>query len=65
METQDVSRKELLTAISLKIENYEDAVQHECAKICPDIDAIITRNKKDFKHSIIPVLSPEELYFST
>ncbi|WP_235299369.1 type II toxin-antitoxin system VapC family toxin [Portibacter marinus] len=62
IQTQDVSRKELLTALTTKVEDYEDAVQHECAKLCNSIDAIITRNKKDFKHSIIKVLSPEELY---
>ena len=62
IQTQDVSRKELLTALTTKIEDYEDAVQHECAKLCDSIDAIITRNKKDFKHSIITILSPEELY---
>jgi predicted nucleic acid-binding protein len=62
IQTQDISRKELLTALTTKIEDYEDAVHHECAKLCDSIDAIITRNKKDFKHSIITVLSPEELY---
>lgn len=62
IETQDVSKNELLTALTVKIDDYEDAVLHECAKMCNNIDALITRNKKDFKHSIIPILSPEELY---
>ena len=33
--------------------------------LCKRVNYIITRNKKDFKNSIIEVLSPEELYFDS
>lgn len=62
VEVQDVSKKELQTALLVKIKDYEDAVQHECAKIIGNIDILVTRNKKDFKYSTIPACSPEELY---
>lgn len=62
IEVQDISKKEMLSALTTKIDDYEDAVQHECAKLCKNLNYIITRNKKDFKNSIIKVLSSEELY---
>lgn len=62
LDVQDVTKRELLTALTTKIKDYEDAVQHECAKLINEIDYIITRNKKDYKQSIITVLSSEELY---
>ena len=62
LKIKDVRKKELLTALTVKINDYEDAVQHECAKLIDEIDYIITRNKKDFKMSIIKVLISEELY---
>lgn len=37
----------------------EDAIQYQCA-LMHGADAIITRNKADFNHSVIPVLSPSE-----
>lgn len=40
--------------------DFEDAVQHCCA-LESFADSIVTRNKKDFSQSLIPVESPEEL----
>lgn len=51
----------LKTALSSRIDDYEDAIQFQCALKVNGIDGIITRNKKDFKHSTIPVFSPEEV----
>ncbi len=65
LNVQDIGKLELLTALTTYFPDYEDSVQHECAKKCKHIDYIITRNKKDFKNSIISVLSPEELYIKT
>jgi predicted nucleic acid-binding protein len=65
VEVQDVKKRELLIGLTTKFSDYEDAVQHECAKLCKQINCIITRNKKDFKNSIIEVLGPEELYFDS
>lgn len=41
------------------ITDYEDAVQHESA-IAENLDAIITRNTKDFANSTIQIYSPQE-----
>lgn len=53
----------LRIAVSHPINDYEDAVQFESAASIKGINGIITRNKKDFKHSTIPVFSPEEVLF--
>ena len=65
LEVQDITKMELLTGLTTNFKDYEDSVQHECAKLCKSVNYIITRNKKDFKNSIIEVLSPEELYFDS
>jgi predicted nucleic acid-binding protein len=39
--------------------DYEDAVQHESA-VAENLDAIVTRNLKDFKNSTIKIYSPDE-----
>lgn len=41
------------------ITDYEDAVQHECA-VVENLDAIVTRNIKDYKNSSIKVYLPTE-----
>ena len=49
----------LQQAINSPINDYEDAVQHECA-VAENLDAIVTRNTKDFKNSFVKVYSPTE-----
>ena len=46
-------------AINSPITDYEDAVQHECA-LAENLDAIVTRNTKDYKNSSVKVYSPAE-----
>ena len=46
-------------ALSINFDDYEDAVQHECA-VAENLDAIVTRNTKDFKNAVIKVYSPTE-----
>ncbi len=48
------------TACNHKINDYEDAVLHESARLS-NIEGIITRNIKDFKYASINVYDPEEL----
>ena len=62
VKIQDLDHEGLLTGLTSKFRNYEDAVQHECARRIPGIRYIITRNKKDFKYSLIETRSPEELF---
>ncbi|MFM9905000.1 MAG: type II toxin-antitoxin system VapC family toxin [Pyrinomonadaceae bacterium] len=54
-----VDRNVLHHARMLEFRDYEDAVQ--CASaITEGLDAIVTRNSKDYKNSPIPVYSPSE-----
>ena len=46
-------------AIESRFSDLEDAFQHLIA-VRNNCDLIITRNVKDYKHSIIPVLTPEQ-----
>ena len=39
--------------------DFEDGLQHASA-LSARVDVIVTRNKKDFKHSLMPVMSPRE-----
>ncbi|MDQ2746119.1 MAG: PIN domain-containing protein [Acidobacteriota bacterium] len=49
----------LQNAFALNFADYEDAVQHECA-VAENLDAIVTRNVKDYKNSSIQIYSPTE-----
>lgn len=55
-----INRAVLEDAIDPKFTDYEDSVLHQAA-IHSGIDGIATRNQKDFKHSTLPVYSPQEL----
>jgi predicted nucleic acid-binding protein len=46
-------------ALLLKFNDYEDAVQNECA-VAENLDAIVTRNIKDYKNSAVKIYSPGE-----
>lgn len=59
-EVAPVNRHVLESALELDFNDFEDAVIHEAA--CHiGVDAIITRNQKDFKKSRISVYSSEEM----
>jgi predicted nucleic acid-binding protein len=49
----------LNAAFALPFSDYEDAVQHCCATT-EGLDAIVTRNVKDYKNSTLPVFTPSE-----
>ncbi len=51
--------KILELALVSDFKDFEDAIQYHTA-LENDLDIIITRNKKDFKNSILPVLSAKE-----
>ena len=53
---EDVTRK----ALNCEWKDYEDAVQYMSA-VKEGVDCIVTRNKKDFQKSLIPVYTIEEL----
>lgn len=47
------------SALSLNFSDYEDAVQCACA-LAENLDAIVTRNTKDYKNAALPVYSPTD-----
>ena len=59
-EIAPVHRVVLEMALQAGFNDFEDAVVHEAA--CHvGVDAVITRNLKDFKMARIPVYSPDEM----
>jgi predicted nucleic acid-binding protein len=62
VEIMPISKTILISAFSREFKDFEDAVQHECAFSIDHLDCIVTRNKRDFKKSLVPVMSSEELY---
>ena len=59
-----MDQKQVLTALESKFTDFEDALQYFSAVNSNKIDAIITRNIKDFKKSALPVFTPQE-YLAT
>jgi predicted nucleic acid-binding protein len=57
--TSDLTDKIIDKGLSAKFSDFEDSLQYYCA-IKMDCKTLITRNGKDFKESVIPVLSPDE-----
>ena len=53
--------KEIIqTALNSPFTDFEDALQNYSAEFSGEIDAIITRNIKDFKNSTLGVLTPDD-----
>ena len=59
VEEQKAKWEKHLEKINFKIKYYEDAAQYRSA-VAVSADCIITRNKKDFSFSKLPVLTPDE-----
>lgn len=59
-ETAEMNSDVLHAALYSGWKDFEDSMQYHSA-IASMAECIITRNKKDFKSSLIPVLSIEEL----
>lgn len=59
VEVCRTNKSVLLDAFTLGFTDFEDAVQ--CASaIAENLDAIVTRNTKDYKDSIVKIYSPAE-----
>lgn len=54
-----VDQETLQSALSLSLEDYEDAVQHASAA-ANQIDVIVTRNLEDYVGATLPVYSPKD-----
>lgn len=60
LEIQPTQKAHIQQALDSNFKDLENGVQHFCASSIPGIEGIITRNKKDFKISQIPVFEPWE-----
>lgn len=61
LEIQPTQKAHIQQALDSNFKDLEDGVQHFCASSIPVPEGIITRNKKDFKTSQIPVFEPWEV----
>ena len=52
------TKKEIIQALKNNFSDYEDSVQYSSARTIKDLDAIITRNIKDYRNSSIAVMTP-------
>lgn len=59
LKVLDTSALDCLNALESKIKDYEDGVLEQTA-FNHQIDIIVTRNKKDFKNSRVPAITPKE-----
>ncbi len=55
-----VNRQTVETALILGLKDFEDSIQLACATL-NQLDAIVTRDRKDFIGSPLPIYSPTEL----
>lgn len=52
------TRSEIIQALKNDFSDYEDSVQYSSAITIKGLDAIITRNIKDYKNSSVAVMTP-------
>lgn len=59
LQVAPVTQSVIDQALNIRWDDFEDAIHYQAA-LAAGCDAIITRNKKDFNESDLPVLSPVE-----
>ncbi|TXD49492.1 MULTISPECIES: type II toxin-antitoxin system VapC family toxin [unclassified Polaribacter] len=57
-EITGTTKKEIVQALKNNFKDFEDSIQYSSALTIKDLDAIITRNIKDYKNSKIAVMTP-------
>ena len=57
-EIVGTTKNEIIQALKNDFTDYEDSVQYSSALTILDLDAIITRNTKDYRNSSIAVMTP-------
>lgn len=57
----DVNSTVLSMAIDSSFTDFEDAVQYFSGKCC-NINGLVARNSKDYKHAKLPIYTPDELW---
>jgi len=56
----NIDKQTIVKAINSKFKDFEDALQNYAGEQSGEIDVIVTRNIKDYKHSALSVMSPLE-----
>lgn len=59
-EIADVTKAIIKTSLKSDVKDFEDAIQYNCALSLKKINFIVTRDTKDFKKSVLPVMNPDE-----
>jgi len=57
-EIVGITKKEVIQALKIDFKDFEDSVQYSSALTIKGLDAIITRNIKDYRKSDIAVMTP-------
>ena len=61
LDVQDLQAKTVVEMLSSDWKDYEDATQNQTA-LPSNADCIVTRNKKDFSLSSLPIYTANELF---
>jgi predicted nucleic acid-binding protein len=59
LEVLIMNKDVVIRALSSDFKDFEDALQNNAAERAENISTILTRNSKDFKHSELSVMSPD------
>jgi|SRR5215471_11295826 len=57
----DVTKQVIRQSLKSRFKDFEDAIQYNCALNIPKLEVVVTRDTKDFKKSILPVMTPGEI----
>lgn len=57
-----VDKSMLIKSMNSNFKDFEDAIQNYSAEVSGEIDTILTRNIKDYRHSQLSVMTPEQFY---
>lgn len=59
-KVSDVNSTVLDLSVNSDFSDFEDAVQY-FSGVCSEVNAIVTRNTKDYKNTALPIYIPDEL----
>lgn len=54
-----INKDSIIQALNSEFKDFEDALQNYSAELHKKIDIIVTRNTKDYKHSSLGVMTPD------
>jgi predicted nucleic acid-binding protein len=61
----NVGEQNIRDAIESGFPDFEDSIQYFCSLDCKKVEVIITRNTKDYKKSMLPVMTPGDFLKSS